>query len=111
MTKTKEREPTIWTGCYDGGWGKLLTSDSFSHPAKMSRALLERIITHGIERGWWTPGESLIGDPFGGVGNTGLLCAYHGLNCISVELEPRFVEMSKANYAMHAHKWQQLRKP
>jgi DNA modification methylase len=108
--KTKIKKPiqvTQWTGCYDQGWHRMITPDSYSHPAKMARGLLEQIINHGFERGWWQK-NSIIADPFGGVGNTGLIGAYHGLRVVSVELEPRFVTMAQANYQMHASKLARL---
>jgi len=94
--------PTIWYNCYaqaDGGWEGIVTPESMSHPAKMSRRLCERIIDLGIERGWWTPGESVIGDPFGGIGSTGLIAQGRGLRCILVELEAKFVALAEQNFA------------
>lgn len=42
-----------WTGCYDDSWKGLITDESFAHPAKYARGLIERIIGHGLQRGWW----------------------------------------------------------
>ncbi len=98
------RPATIWTGCYDGGWGDMLAPEAFAHPAKFSRSLIERIITHGLERGWWKSGDTLA-DPFGGVGTGGIIAAYHGLSWIGVELEPRFVGLARQNFAMHERIW------
>ncbi len=40
----------VWENCYDGGWGDAITPESFSHPAKMSKNLLERIFAQaGID--------------------------------------------------------------
>ena len=58
-----------WTGCYDDSWKEVITPESFSHPAKMSRALLRRILDHAFERGWVSKG-SVVCDPFGGIGST-----------------------------------------
>lgn len=44
-----------WNGCYDLSWKGFITPASFAHPAKMSRGLLERIIAHGFEKGYWVP--------------------------------------------------------
>jgi hypothetical protein len=27
--QTAERTPTIWTGCYEGGWKSLIVDDAF----------------------------------------------------------------------------------
>jgi len=99
-----------WHYCYDQGWSGLIAPDSFKHPAKMSKALLERILDHLLDRGWIARGDT-IGDPFGGVGTTGLLAAYRGLRCLSVELEPKFVSLARRNYALHTGKWKRLGAP
>ncbi len=101
---------TIWDGCYNGGWRGVITPESFRHPAKMAYGLLNRIVQHGLARGWWKPGD-LIGDPFGGVGTTGLVCSYHGLRSVSVELEPRFVGFQYENFFLHLGKWQAVGDP
>ena len=92
-----------WTGCYDSGWGKAITPESYAHPAKMARGLLERIIEHGFKQGWWAKGD-LIGDPFGGIGSTAIVGAYHHLKVISCELEPRFHALALANLELHRRK-------
>lgn len=102
--------PVTWQGCYDQQWTGLITPESFPHPAKMARGLLERIIRHGLDRGYWSAGQT-IGDCFGGVGTTGIVGAYHGLRVISVELEKRFVSMARRNYALHTSKWKRLGVP
>ncbi len=43
---------TDWTGCYDGGWNGLIHPRAFSHPAKFSYALIQRIIAHGLAEGY-----------------------------------------------------------
>ncbi len=101
MTAT---EPTVWHGCYDGGWKGVITPDSFAHPAKFSRNLIERIFKHSITQGYLGKGD-LCGDPFGGVGVGGITAAYAGLRWIGVELEPRFVAMAESNFALHRAGW------
>lgn len=98
---------TKWHGCYDDGWKGNITPESFCHPAKMARGLLERIVTHGLERGWWKAGDR-IGDPFSGVGSTGIVGAYHGLRVIGCELEPRFHALALENRELHRRKWEAL---
>ena len=50
-------------------------------------------------------------DPFSGVGTTGLVCSDYGLRSLLVELEPRFVEMARANIALNFARWERLGKP
>ncbi len=95
---------TDWTGCYDGGWKGLIVPEAFAHPAKFSYALIQRIMAHGLEQGYWRPGDT-IGDPFGGVALGGISAGYAGLNWIGVELEPRFVKLGNENLALHRGNW------
>lgn len=99
-----------WQGCYDGNWRGMITDEAFAHPAKYARGLIERIFDHGIERGWWNPGD-VIGDPFGGIGTGGVTAAYRCLRWIGCELEPRFVAMAKDNFKLHKREWAALNKP
>jgi len=78
-----------WQGCYDEGWSDLIVPEAYGHPAKFSRGLIERIIEHGLAKGYWQPGSTLV-DPFGGVALGGIIAGYHGLNWIGVELESEF---------------------
>jgi len=103
-------KPSAWHNCYDLQWKGLITDESFSHPAKFSRGLIERIIRHGLERGYWQPGD-VLGDPFGGVGTTGLVGAYMGLRVVSVELEPRFLQLSYDNFYLHMDRLQAMGEP
>ena len=103
-----ERE--TWHGCYNDGWGDLLVPEAFSHPAKAARGLIYRIVRTGLERGWWDR-STLILDPFGGVGTTGIACAANGISALSVELEQRFVELARQNYALHEAEWRGLGLP
>lgn len=89
-----------WHGCYDGDMREYITPESFSHPAKMSRRLCERILDYGLERGYWKPGD-LILDPFGGIGTTGIIGAYRGYRVVMVELEERFVNLAQENIALN----------
>jgi hypothetical protein len=98
---------TDWHGCYDGGWKDLIVPEAFAHPAKFSYALIQRIFAHGLERGYWKPGDT-VADPFGGVALGGIMAGYAGLNWIGVELEPRFVELGNKNLALHGPKWMRL---
>ncbi len=87
----------VWSGCYDDSWQGLLTPESFAHPAKFARGLIERIIRHGLARGYWKAGDRL-GDPFGGVATGGVIAGYSGLHWLGVELEPRFVALGGEGY-------------
>lgn len=99
-----------WTGCYGKNWKGLIVPQAFSHPAKFSRSLIERIIAHMLERGWLKKGE-MCGDPFGGIGCGGIIAAYAGLRWVGVELEGRFVELAKKNFELHAAKWRAMGDP
>lgn len=87
-----------WHGCYDGSWKDVIVPEAFAHPAKYAFGLITRIIKHGMERGWWKPGD-VIGDCFGGIGTGGIVASAHGLRWIGVELEPRFVTLAEQNFA------------
>lgn len=98
---------TDWHGCYEDGWRGMIIPESFAHPAKFSYSLICRIVRHGLDQGYWKPGET-IGDCFGGVATGGIVCGYHGLNWVGCELEPRFVELGNKNLAMHGPRWAAL---
>ena len=104
--------PEIWTGCYREPWrkGHDLVPDAFKHPAKASKSLLMRIVKTGLERGWWRAGDT-VADPFGGIGTTGIVGAYSGLAVVCCELEPAFVDLCRANFALHRAKWEALGVP
>lgn len=71
----------------------MIVPEAFSHPAKMAYGLLYRILEHIKEQGWANDG-SIILDPFGGIGSTGILGAYHDFKVICVELESEFYRES-----------------
>lgn len=98
---------TVWRGCYDGSWKGLITPASFAHPAKFSRALVDRIFDYCLERGWISPGD-MVGDPFGGVGLGGIVAAYRGVRWVGVELERRFCSLGRRNFALHTARWKLL---
>lgn len=106
-TKTKGTPVIEWHGCYDKSWAGFITKDSYGHPAKFSRGLIERIYDHMYLRGWLAAG-STVGDPFGGIACGGIIAAYRGHHWYGMELEPRFVNWGHANIAWHAYKLQQL---
>ena len=85
-----------WTGCYSDNWQGVIVPDAFAHPAKFARGLISRIYKHGIERGYWQPGDRIV-DPFGGVALGGLDAMRLGLHWYGCELEPRFVAPGNAN--------------
>ena len=53
-------EITKWHKCYDDGWKGIIVPEAFSHPAKMSRGLLERILAHAKEQGWLHSGGEVV---------------------------------------------------
>ncbi len=68
--------------------------ESFIHPAKMDTLLCRKIIET-----YTRPGD-LILDPMAGIGTTGIEAALLGRNCIMVELEPKFVEITRKNIGL-----------
>jgi hypothetical protein len=85
-----------WDGCYSDSWQGVIDPAAFAHPAKFARGLIRRIYQHMIERGYLSPGDSVI-DPFGGVALGGLDAMTLGLHFTGVELEDRFVALGNAN--------------
>lgn len=100
---------TDWQNCYNLGWGDLLIPEAYSHPAKMSRALVFKIITHALERGWINPGETVV-DCFGGVGTTALPCLMNGISYVGVELEEKFVLLGRKNIELWENKFSNMPK-
>lgn len=86
-----------WYGCYDGSWQSApLVAEAYSHPAKVSFNLAERIYRHMLAEGWLRPGDAVL-DPFGGVGGFGFHAALYGMHWTGVELEQRFVDLGRQN--------------
>src|SRR5262245_55532514 len=94
----------VWAGCYGENWQSILTSDSYQHPAKFSRALIRRIYEHALAEGWLWPG-SLVLDPFAGVGCGAWDSMAHGVRWLGVELEPRFVALGQQNLDYWRQRW------
>lgn len=99
-----------WHGCYDDGWKGLITDASFSHPAKMSRALAVRIFDELFAIGAVKNGD-LILDPFAGIGSTLIEASARGLRSIGVELEPKFCALAKQNAELHRRDWEAMGLP
>lgn len=93
-------EQLYWFDCYksDNRYKKLITPNSFSHPAKASFGLIERIYKHLENLELLKPGDSII-DFMCGTFRIPLVAALKGYNTIGVELEDNFVAMSKDNIA------------
>lgn len=90
---------TDWHGIYDLGWGDLLCPESYSHPAKMARGLVFKIVEYLLELEQIRPGQTIV-DPFGGIGTTALPALLAGLNYVGVELEQKFVDLGRQNIKM-----------
>ncbi len=95
---------------YDGNWNGMITPESFAHPAKYARGLIEEIYCYLIRNGLLDEG-SVVVDPFGGIGAGGIVGAYKGIKWIGCELEPKFVALAKRNFALHRRRWQSLGVP
>ena len=94
----------IWYNCYDLGWQGEILPESFSHPAKFSRALIRRIYEHAFAEGWLAPGMTVL-DPFGGVALGALDAMWHRLNWVGVELKPKFVALGQQNLDLWRRKY------
>jgi hypothetical protein len=90
------------------GWNRLVVTESYQHPAKFSRALIQRIYQHAREEGWLAPGTSTVLDPFGGVSLGALDAALAGIQHVSVELEARFHQLALANVALWTQRYGHL---
>lgn len=85
-----------WKSCYPSSWKGIITPESFSHPAKVSSKLAERIYQHAIAEGWLHEGSRVV-DPFGGIGGFAFHAILNGMDMTLVELEPKFVTLAQAN--------------
>ena len=88
-----------WKGCYPSDWKGKIVPEAFSHPAKYSSRLIERIYKHMGEMGWLKEGDTVI-DPFGGVALGAFVALRYGLNWSGVELEQNFVRIGNDNIAL-----------
>ena len=111
MTLRDAIAPVVtWHGAYDANWRDLITPESFAHPAKMARGLVERIFDELFALGALKAGD-LVCDPFGGIGSTAISGAARGCRVVCCELEPRFVELGKANIELHRRDWEAMWRP
>lgn len=99
-----------WYACYKTSNKPWFVSKAFSHPAKMSIGLCQRIFEFMEEKGMIQKGD-VVCDPFGGIGTTGLVGATKGYPVVCVELEEKFVALAKANVEKHRKAWESLSKP
>lgn len=99
-----------WQNCYNESWNGLIVPEAFSHPAKFSPGLIKRIYQHCIEQGYCKEGQIVV-DPFGGIGGGGIFAPMFGLKWIGVELEQKFVDLAKLNFAIHERAWRKLGQP
>lgn len=90
-----------WHNCYDDSWKGIIVPEAFAHPAKMSRGLTNRIFKHALSKGWLKKGDVVV-DPFGGIGSTGIVGAYLGIDVLCCELEMKFCKLAMENFNMHA---------
>lgn len=119
MTTPPTSEPrlSVWEGKYKQSWNSIITPESFSHPAKFARGLLEAIIDHVMEEGWVKPGDHCI-DPFGGIATGAYACVTRGLRWTGCELEEHFHNLgqgcdctgiTKADYGRFSGRWPRMR--
>lgn len=91
-------EDLYWYGCYDSDalYKQFITSESYSHPAKASFLLIERIFRH-LEKLELLTKDMTVCDFMAGSGRIPLLASLKDYKTISVELEPHFIKMIKDN--------------
>lgn len=101
-------DTSTWHRCYTTGLHDIIVPEAFSHPAKMSWALAQRIMQH-LGEDW--PSLSAVVDPMAGVGTVGLAVTYSGYAAILGELEGHFAGLCAENIAKHAERLRALGKP
>lgn len=96
---------TDWNGCYDGSWQSApLIPEAYSHPAKVSFNLAERIYRHMLTEGWLRPGDAVL-DPFGGIAGFAFHAALYGMHWTGVELEQKFVDLGGQNLELWRNRY------
>lgn len=99
MSRKPRRKIDEWDGCYNKHWKGLVAESAMSHPAKFSRALIERIYRHYLEEGWLVRGDIVL-DPFGGVALGALEAITKGIHWRGVEIEKEFVDAGVENITL-----------
>lgn len=110
MTKSKSTihiTVDTWAGCYTHGWNGLIHIDTYAHPAKYARGLIQRIYQHLTAEGWLPPGGVIL-DPFGGVALGGHDAGLSGVRWVGIELEDRFVQLGRHNLALWQRRYGHL---
>lgn len=87
-------EELYWFDCYksDNRYKKFITPESFSHPAKASFGLIDRVYKH-LEQLELLKRDDVVVDFMAGSGRIPLLAALDGHNVVAIELELHFTEM------------------
>ena len=101
---------TVWQRCYEDSWKGWITDESFCHPAKMARGLLESIFSH-LQNAYGLARGAVVLDPFGGIGSTGIIGGLRGYRVVCVELEPKFVALAERNFELHRRTWETFGDP
>lgn len=84
---------SYWFGCYRGTYD-LIHPDAFTHPAKMAIPLAFKIMEHLKVLGLLQDSDTIL-DPMSGISTTGIVAGALGHKFIGVELEEKFIELSK----------------
>jgi tRNA G10 N-methylase Trm11 len=95
-----------WRHCYAGSWTGKLAPGSMSHPAKVSFGLARRIYQHANDKGWLSE-DSVILDPFAGIGGFAFHAMLNGHDFVGIEIEPNFANLARRNIEL----WTKLYKP
>ena len=89
--KQEAIEADWYGGCYGQSWKGEISPESFAHPAKFSRGLIQRIYAYLLDEGLLQAGDTVL-DPFGGIGLGAADAVRYGINWVGIELEQRFVD-------------------
>ncbi len=93
--KAKCSYPLYWHNCYSQNYD-VWCPDAYQHPAKMSVGLAFRIMEHLKELSLLKEEDTIL-DPMSGISTTGIVASALGHRFIGVELEEKFIELSKKN--------------
>lgn len=95
--------PLDWHGLYNSKFKEYVTPEANAHPAKMSLALADKILTHLERLHLIRKGDTIV-DFMAGTARTGVIAELHGYRFTGIELESHFIDMIGKNRALLADK-------
>ena len=85
-----------WFGCYNTRRRVSPCAESSKHPARMSEKLVVKIIKYLKNMGE-IESDSIVLDPFTGVGTTNIVCSLNGIPSYGIELEETYADIAAKN--------------